>query len=159
MSLKNCIETQTTVSDIASVRVPIDVVYGSLDQFIAPGTMRIIEQMRHVTMHRVEANDHLVRKRLAKRLVSVIDSGARVSECGALARYRVHPPKGLSRELRRGVAWRPTEGTLMAQQLDTTVCIAGGGPAGIVAGLILARAGIDVVVLEKHADFLARLSG
>jgi len=75
MSLKNCIETQTTVSDIASVRVPIDVVYGSLDQFIAPGTMRIVEQMRQVTMHRVEANDHLVRKRLAKRLVSVIDSG------------------------------------------------------------------------------------
>ena len=63
------------MSDIASVRVPIDVVYGSLDQFIAPGTMRIIEQMRHVTMHRVEANDHLVRKRLAKRIVAVIDKG------------------------------------------------------------------------------------
>lgn len=74
LSLQNCIETQTTVSDIAAVRVPIDVVYGSLDQFIAPGTMRIIEQMRHVTMHRVEANDHLVRRRLAKRLVSVIDA-------------------------------------------------------------------------------------
>lgn len=80
MSLKNCIETQTTVSDIASVRVPIDVVYGSLDQFIAPGTMRIVEQMRQVTMHRVEANDHLVRKRLAKRLVSVIDSGAELAQ-------------------------------------------------------------------------------
>ena len=37
--------------------------------------MRIIEQMRHVTMHRVEANDHLVRKRLAKRIVAVIDKG------------------------------------------------------------------------------------
>jgi len=80
LSLKNCIETQTTVSDIASVRVPIDVVYGSLDQFIAPGTMRIVEQMRQVTMHRVEANDHLVRKRLAKRLVSVIDSGAELAQ-------------------------------------------------------------------------------
>ena len=72
LSLKNCIESQTTVSDIASVRVPIDVVYGALDQFIAPGTLRIIEQMRHVTMHRVEVNDHLVRARLAKALVSVI---------------------------------------------------------------------------------------
>lgn len=72
LSLQNCIESQTTVSDIAAVRVPIDVVYGSLDQFIAPGTMRIIEQMRHVTMHRVEANDHLVRKRLARRLVAVV---------------------------------------------------------------------------------------
>ncbi|RDI31720.1 FAD-dependent oxidoreductase [Lentzea flaviverrucosa] len=35
----------------------------------------------------------------------------------------------------------------------TTVCIAGGGPAGAVLGLLLARSGVDVVVLEKHADF------
>lgn len=72
LSLQNCIESQTTVSDIAAVRVPIDVVYGALDQFIAPGTMNIIERMRHVTMHRVEVNDHLVRKRLARELVRVI---------------------------------------------------------------------------------------
>jgi len=73
LSLQNCIESQTTVSDIAAVAVPIDVIYGSLDQFIAPGTMQIIEQMRHVTMHRVEANDHLVRKRLAREVVAVVD--------------------------------------------------------------------------------------
>ncbi|GAA1222507.1 alpha/beta hydrolase [Rhodoglobus aureus] len=79
LSLKNCIEQQTTISDIASVRVPIDVVYGSLDQFITPGTMRIIEQMRHVTMHKVDANDHLVRKRLARRLVEVISANREVS--------------------------------------------------------------------------------
>jgi pimeloyl-ACP methyl ester carboxylesterase len=72
LSLQNCIESQTTVSDIASVRVPIDVVYGAQDQFIAAGTMRIIEQMRHVTMHRVEVNDHLVRKRLAMAVARVI---------------------------------------------------------------------------------------
>ncbi|MGV8911572.1 MAG: FAD-dependent oxidoreductase [Rhodoglobus sp.] len=47
----------------------------------------------------------------------------------------------------------------MLEELETTVCIAGGGPAGIVAGLILARAGIDVVVLEKHADFLRDFRG
>ncbi|MBH0054806.1 MULTISPECIES: alpha/beta fold hydrolase [unclassified Salinibacterium] len=80
LSLKNCIETQTTVSDIAAVRVPIDIVYGTLDQFIAPGTLGIVEQMRHVTMHRVEANDHMVRKRLAKRLVEVIDAGHQIAE-------------------------------------------------------------------------------
>ena len=72
LSLKNCIEAQTTISDIAAVTVTIDVVYGSLDQFITPGTMRIIEQMRHVTMHRVDAADHLVRKRLAKATASII---------------------------------------------------------------------------------------
>jgi hypothetical protein len=72
LSLKNCIESQTTVADIAAVRVPIEVVYGALDQFITPGTMTIIEQMRHVTMHRVEVNDHLVRPRLARAVVKAI---------------------------------------------------------------------------------------
>ncbi|BEK98303.1 FAD-dependent oxidoreductase [Nocardia seriolae] len=37
--------------------------------------------------------------------------------------------------------------------LETTVCIAGAGPAGMMLGLLLARAGIDVIVLEKHTDF------
>src|SRR5256714_147463 len=38
-------------------------------------------------------------------------------------------------------------------------CIAGCGPAGAVAGFLLARAGIDVVVLEKHGDFLRDFRG
>jgi 2-polyprenyl-6-methoxyphenol hydroxylase-like FAD-dependent oxidoreductase len=41
----------------------------------------------------------------------------------------------------------------------TTVCIAGCGPAGALLGLLLARAGIEVVVLEKHADFLRDFRG
>jgi 2-polyprenyl-6-methoxyphenol hydroxylase-like FAD-dependent oxidoreductase len=41
----------------------------------------------------------------------------------------------------------------------TTCCIAGGGPAGAVLGLLLARSGIDVVVLEKHGDFLRDFRG
>ena len=43
--------------------------------------------------------------------------------------------------------------------ITTNVCIAGGGPAGLMAGYLLARAGIDVVVLEKHADFLRDFRG
>lgn len=39
------------------------------------------------------------------------------------------------------------------------VVIAGGGPAGMMLGLLLARAGIDVLVLEKHADFLRDFRG
>ena len=72
LSLQNCIESQTTVSDIAAVRVPIDVVYGAQDQFISAGTMGIIEQMRHVTMSRVDINDHLVRSRLAKAVAALL---------------------------------------------------------------------------------------
>jgi 2-polyprenyl-6-methoxyphenol hydroxylase-like FAD-dependent oxidoreductase len=41
----------------------------------------------------------------------------------------------------------------MDEALHTAVCIVGGGPAGIVLALLLARQGIDVVVLEKHKDF------
>jgi 2-polyprenyl-6-methoxyphenol hydroxylase-like FAD-dependent oxidoreductase len=42
----------------------------------------------------------------------------------------------------------------------TTKCaIAGGGPAGVMLGFLLARAGVDVVVLEKHADFFRDFRG
>lgn len=41
----------------------------------------------------------------------------------------------------------------------TTCVIIGGGPAGMVLGLLLARAGVKVTVLEKHADFLRDFRG
>jgi 2-polyprenyl-6-methoxyphenol hydroxylase-like FAD-dependent oxidoreductase len=41
----------------------------------------------------------------------------------------------------------------------TGCVIIGGGPAGMVAGLLLARAGVEVTVLEKHADFLRDFRG
>src|SRR3977135_2005525 len=41
----------------------------------------------------------------------------------------------------------------------TQLCIVGGGPAGMVLGFLMARAGFDVVVLEKHADFLRDFRG
>ncbi|RKH93121.1 FAD-dependent oxidoreductase [Corallococcus sp. AB038B] len=43
--------------------------------------------------------------------------------------------------------------------LTTQCCIAGGGPAGMMLGLLLARAGVEVAVLEKHADFLRDFRG
>ena len=43
--------------------------------------------------------------------------------------------------------------------ISTQCCIAGGGPAGMMVGYLLARAGVDVVVLEKHADFLRDFRG
>ena len=47
----------------------------------------------------------------------------------------------------------------MNQTFETQCCIAGGGPAGLMLGYLLARAGVDVVVLEKHADFLRDFRG
>src|SRR5690606_14789797 len=43
--------------------------------------------------------------------------------------------------------------------MRTTCLIAGGGPAGVMLALLLARAGIDVTLLEKHADFLRDFRG
>ncbi|MEO8386923.1 FAD-dependent oxidoreductase [Polaromonas sp.] len=47
----------------------------------------------------------------------------------------------------------------MPEVLDVRCCIAGGGPAGMMLGLLLARAGVPVIVLEKHADFLRDFRG
>jgi 2-polyprenyl-6-methoxyphenol hydroxylase-like FAD-dependent oxidoreductase len=49
--------------------------------------------------------------------------------------------------------------TSKLQSLKTRCCIAGGGPAGMMLGFLLARAGVEVVVLEKHADFLRDFRG
>jgi 2-polyprenyl-6-methoxyphenol hydroxylase-like FAD-dependent oxidoreductase len=43
--------------------------------------------------------------------------------------------------------------------VSVSCCIAGGGPAGMMLGFLLARAGISVLVLEKHADFLRDFRG
>src|SRR5258708_21640859 len=47
----------------------------------------------------------------------------------------------------------------MANQLTTGCCVVGGGPCGMMLGFLLATAGRDVVVLEKHADFLRDFRG
>jgi 2-polyprenyl-6-methoxyphenol hydroxylase-like FAD-dependent oxidoreductase len=48
---------------------------------------------------------------------------------------------------------------MAAERLSTRCCIVGGGPCGLMLGFLLARAGVDVVILEKHADFLRDFRG
>jgi 2-polyprenyl-6-methoxyphenol hydroxylase-like FAD-dependent oxidoreductase len=48
---------------------------------------------------------------------------------------------------------------MATKKIQTGCCIAGGGPAGMMLGFLLARAGVNVVVLEKHADFLRDFRG
>jgi 2-polyprenyl-6-methoxyphenol hydroxylase-like FAD-dependent oxidoreductase len=43
--------------------------------------------------------------------------------------------------------------------LETDLCVVGGGPAGMVAGLLFARAGVRTTVIEKHSDFLRDFRG
>jgi 2-polyprenyl-6-methoxyphenol hydroxylase-like FAD-dependent oxidoreductase len=47
----------------------------------------------------------------------------------------------------------------MAETLQVQCCIGGGGPAGMMLGYLLGRAGVKTVVLEKHADFLRDFRG
>src|SRR5579863_4820419 len=48
---------------------------------------------------------------------------------------------------------------LMAHERDLPVVVVGGGPAGMMAGLLFARAGVRTIVLEKHGDFLRDFRG
>src|SRR5476651_2803697 len=43
--------------------------------------------------------------------------------------------------------------------INSRCCVVGGGPAGMMLGFLLARAGVEIVVLEKHADFLRDFRG
>jgi len=47
----------------------------------------------------------------------------------------------------------------MTEAIRTRCVVVGGGPAGMMLGFLLARAGIDVTVLEKHKDFLRDFRG
>src|SRR5271167_1808059 len=47
----------------------------------------------------------------------------------------------------------------VSETMEVRCCIAGGGPAGMMLGFLLARAGVDTIVLEKHADFLRDFRG
>lgn len=71
LSLEHAIESQTTIADIAAVRAPIELVYGTLDQFTVPGTLRVIERMEHVHSHAV-LHDHTVRGSLARAAIAAI---------------------------------------------------------------------------------------
>ncbi len=48
---------------------------------------------------------------------------------------------------------------MTVRQAKTQVCIVGGGPAGVMLGYLLARAGVDVVVLEQYPDFFRDFRG
>jgi len=74
LSLEHSIESQTIITDIASTDAPIQVVYGTLDPFLVPGALRIVERMRHVTTHRVEGGNHVIGRRMARVVATAVDA-------------------------------------------------------------------------------------
>ena len=71
-SLMNSIESQTTISDLAAVKAPIEVVYGDLDEFHSEGVLRIVGRLKGVTVHKVRGSDHLIGARLARVVATAI---------------------------------------------------------------------------------------
>lgn len=74
LSLKNCIEDQSTLVDLAQVKVPIDLVYGTADPFVMPSGVDLIERMRGVATTRVDGVDHVLRPKLMKAVASLIEN-------------------------------------------------------------------------------------
>src|SRR6187402_2566888 len=64
-----------------------------------------------------------------------------------------------SRDVPVGRSRRSTMADPAGHASSFPCCIAGGGPAGMMLGFLMARAGVRVVVLEKHADFLRDFRG
>lgn len=71
-SLKHSVESQTTLSDMAHIEAPIEVVIGDLDEFRSEAVLRIVERMKGVTVHRVRATNHLIGKRLARVVAAAV---------------------------------------------------------------------------------------
>jgi cis-3-alkyl-4-acyloxetan-2-one decarboxylase len=74
LSLEHAIETQTAITDVAATDAPIHVVYGTFDPLLVPGALRIVERMRNVTVHKVNGEAHLIRKRMARVVAAAIRS-------------------------------------------------------------------------------------
>lgn len=72
LSLENAIESQTTISDLVAVRAPVHLIWGSLDPFLHPAGIRIAENLRHVTAHKVTGGDHVIRPRMARVVATAI---------------------------------------------------------------------------------------
>ncbi len=62
-------------------------------------------------------------------------------------------------DMSAGLAAALSAGHILGMAVTVQCCVAGGGPAGMMLGYLLARAGVDTLVLEKHADFLRDFRG
>src|SRR6185312_6623096 len=95
------------------------------------------------------------------------DEGAQASLCARRAvrsrdaeRENVRTRLSCRRAAPLNIPWANAEERApMSETVATQCCIAGGGPAGVMLGFLLARAGVRVVVLEKHADFFRDFRG
>lgn len=72
LSMEHCIEGQTTLTDIAQITAPVDVVYGAKDQIIVSNSIERLSRLRHVSIHEIPKNDHIVREPMAREIARLI---------------------------------------------------------------------------------------
>jgi len=75
-SMKNAVEAQTAVADIASTKVPVEIVYGTLDPFVIPEMISLLGALRQVRVHRVLGSTHIIGRALAGEVARVIEQHA-----------------------------------------------------------------------------------
>jgi pimeloyl-ACP methyl ester carboxylesterase len=71
-SLKNAVESQTSVADIASIRVPVEIVYGTLDPFVVPEMIALLGALRQVRVRRVPLSTHVIGGALASAVAGAV---------------------------------------------------------------------------------------
>ncbi|MBT5576566.1 MAG: alpha/beta hydrolase [Microbacteriaceae bacterium] len=74
MSLEKCIESQTTITDLAQVRVPVDAIWGTRDPFMSPAGLRVLERMRGIASRKVAGADHVIRPKFAQEIAGLVDN-------------------------------------------------------------------------------------
>ncbi|TPW75576.1 alpha/beta fold hydrolase [Schumannella soli] len=72
-SLENCIESQTTITDLVNTPAPVDILVGALDEFHVPGSLDGLARLSNVTTRVVPGNDHLIRESMARQVAAAID--------------------------------------------------------------------------------------
>ncbi|MES2170022.1 MAG: alpha/beta hydrolase [Actinomycetota bacterium] len=73
LSLRHCIESQTTIDDISNITAPIEVIYGALDPLMLREGLHIVSRMRNVHTEKISGADHIVRERLARAIADAVN--------------------------------------------------------------------------------------
>src|SRR5262245_39231510 len=95
-----------------------------------------------------------------KRMASIVYSGVTGCDASGVA-VMMAISRTATCERRMGTGSSSLSPTMTSSVIPRRAqcCIAGGGPAGMMLGFLLARAGVEVLVLERHADFLRDFRG
>ena len=71
-SMTNVIQGQTTLTDLTMVRVPVELVYGTIDPFLSKKGTEAATRIGPVTAHPVDRIDHVIRERMAKVIARLV---------------------------------------------------------------------------------------